>query len=466
MLSNNNKFFNRNNTSSKRNPLTVKGIYKYFALLTLKIPHNWLGVLGFGLFLIMAWQIVSGFVLAMGYIPEPMYIPASRDTDDLEGLHVDDMFWFHERGVDLLFIFFYSHFLRKLFLNTINQETESSWKSGALAFLVFQVVVFFGLVLCSTHLSEITLRIASNILVSLMNFTGKLEWIIFTDKTLNADCMVRMMIFHYLSAGFLLCLGFIHGIDMHYDWKVETTYLGLKETVVWYDEGLTSELVRVISLLCLLIVFVLTTFRTQEPINYELFTWGDLGIVTDVNYLAVAPHWYFRPFMAWLTVVPDHYLGISGLLLYFMAIYFQPNLVARNPNRPVYGIRKNSKGDSDETDKYLPVIWPEAVNSQYSVTHYTTFALFFISLWYTASFLPYGKFFHRIGGNFGLILAYTYIFIYLMFPSIRVNGIFGIFRTLLIRYRFYKFRKKIKAMPESRQQYYKNYIISTKKKRK
>jgi len=69
----------------------------------------------------------------------------------------------HERGVDCIFIFLWLHLFRKLYLNVFEYEHEAAWKSGVFSFMVFQVVVFLGLVLCCTHLSEITLTIAANI---------------------------------------------------------------------------------------------------------------------------------------------------------------------------------------------------------------------------------------------------------------------------------------------------------------
>jgi hypothetical protein len=53
---------------------------------------------------------------------------------------------------------------------------EADWKSGVFTFLIFQGVVFFGLVLCCTHLSEITLTIAANILHTFFDFKGKPYW--------------------------------------------------------------------------------------------------------------------------------------------------------------------------------------------------------------------------------------------------------------------------------------------------
>jgi len=45
--------------------------------------------------------------------------------------------------------------------------------------------------------------------------------------------MIRLAYAHYLSAFFMLYLGLIHGIDMHYDWKNETTFEGLNVEMAW-----------------------------------------------------------------------------------------------------------------------------------------------------------------------------------------------------------------------------------------
>ena len=121
-------------------------------------------------------QLISGTMLAFSLVPESMLIPMVRDEEDIEDLYTDDFFWLHERGVDMIFIFSYIHLFRKLYLNVFEVETEASWKSGVFLFLVFQVVVFLGLVLCCTHLSEITLTIAANVFHTFFMFKGKFYW--------------------------------------------------------------------------------------------------------------------------------------------------------------------------------------------------------------------------------------------------------------------------------------------------
>jgi len=179
--------------------------------------HDIHSLFGFFAFITIASQIVSGIMLALSLLPEPMLIPVVRDEEDLEDLYIDDFFWLHERGVDLIFIFSYIHLFRKLYLNIFEYEHEAAWKSGVFTFLVFQVVVFCGLVLCCTHLSEITLTIAANILHTFFFFYGKFYWWVFTDKQLNCDTLIRLAYAHYLAAFYLAYIALLHGVDMHYD---------------------------------------------------------------------------------------------------------------------------------------------------------------------------------------------------------------------------------------------------------
>jgi len=50
----------------------------------------------------------------------------------------------------------------------------------------------------------------------------------------------------------------------------------------------------------LLILNIISAYLYPEPeaLSYEIFMWGDIGLVPDVRFYGVAPHWYFRPFMA------------------------------------------------------------------------------------------------------------------------------------------------------------------------
>nr|YP_740791.1 apocytochrome b [Tetrahymena paravorax]ABI51700.1 apocytochrome b [Tetrahymena paravorax] len=387
----------------------IKKVVQYFSVMTVSF-HDINSLFGFFTFLTIASQLVSGTMLAFSLVPEPMLIPMVREEEDVEDLYTDDFFWLHERGVDFVFIFSYFHLFRKIYLNNFEYEQEAAWKSGVFTFLIFQVVVFLGLILCCTHLSDITLAIAANLYDTFFAGKGKFYWWIFTSKELNTDTVIRLAYLHYVSAFFLAYLGLVHGIDMHYDWKNEASMDGLETEMIWFDEALSNELGAMLELILVIMIICFFMYPEPEALSYEFFMWGDIGFINDVRFLSVAPHWYFRLFMSWLTVCPFHKIGLFGLIYYFFILFYQPVIHGTNDqnnynkkNVAIFGFIINR---SD-------IMSPKYHSVEDNLLHQITFWLFFSSAIYVVSYLPYGRFYNRINGNIGTLGSFMYIFLYL-----------------------------------------------------
>ena len=360
-----------------------------------------ISMLGLYLILVFTIQCVTGIMLSFSLLGEPMLIPHSRSEEDMEDLYTDDFFWAHERGVDFIFLLLYFHLLRKLYLNSFSIEQESAWKSGSFAFLLTHGVIFFGLVLCGTHLSDITLKIAANLMSTFTFKFGKVYWWLFTDQALNTDTTIRMMYAHYCLAFYLLYVSICHALEMHYDWKDSQITDGLELRLRWFPDLFRIELGGLILFLTGFGLICYYLYEEPEALNTELFMWGDVGFIVDVRFLGVMPHWYFRGYMGWLILCPHHYVGIFGLVLFMVIIYFQPDLKTKtNLLDSIYVLRHS--------------------NVNFSAINITLFWLFVVSLFYCDSFLPYGRFFNRLGGNDMLMLAYFYVFIYLILPVYRI----------------------------------------------
>lgn len=372
--------------------------------------HETFSLFGFFILITVASQLITGTMLSFSVVLEAALIPLVRDEEDLEVPYIDDFFWLHERGVDLIFIFSYCHLFKKLYMNSIDIDQETSWKSGVFTFLIFQVVTFFGLLLCCTHLSEITLTIAANIFHTIFLFYGKAYWWFFTDKTLNTDTLIRMAYMHYVSAFYMFYLAILHGIDLHYDWKNENHYDGLEVELSWWDEAFSNELSGFMFYIFGLFLVCWFLYPEPESLSYELFMWGDICIVTDVRFYGVAPHWYFRPFMAWLIVCPHHKTGILGLLLFFFTLFHQPTLhgVKSEFNRVKFGLNNLN-------------FYTLELNIFYQISYWT----FVMAMLYTSSFLPYGRFYNRLGGNDIMLISYLHIIIFLTFRTIRRPNFFN-----------------------------------------
>ena len=432
-------------------------IYKYFV--NLKVSYHLMGALwGFILFIVIFNQCLSGIMLALSLTNDSLLVVASREEEDSENNYIDDFFWLHERGVDIVIICSFFHLLRKLYLGVNDLEQEYSWKTGVFAFLIIQVTIFAGLVLCTTHLSEITLVIAANAMHTFFIFIGKPYWWFFTDKLLNTDTMIRMMYLHYVIAFFLFFLGLMHGVDMHYDWKSKNFFNGIKQQVNWWDEALSNELGKLLDFIIILGCIGEFLYTEPEVLSYEIFMWGDIGIITDVRFYGVAPHWYFRPYMAWLIACPYHYVGIFGLVFFFLVLYFQvslfsnselDNLKTYNTIYNFYNEILNLKIINKLLIRIVPAIY--LINfiknihlksyNNWNTIHYDislqwllSFGFFIVALLYTLSFLPYGRFYNKIGGNIALLISYFYIFSFLTFMFFRNSWILNSYKTNLINY--------------------------------
>ena len=404
--------------------LSVLSLFRYFA--SLMVPfHEVFSVIGFMVFLVIVNQLLSGTMLAFSLCTESMIIPLVREEEDLENLYVDDFFWLHERGVDLLFIFVFIHLFRKLYLDVYSLEKDYAWKTGAFSFLIIQLVVFLGLVLCCTHLSDITLVIANNAFRTFFLFTGKVNWLIFTDGTLNTDTIIRLAYLHYVMGFFLAFLGLCHGVDMHYDWQPTASVDGIKQELVWFDEVLVNELGKTFEILAINWVVMMFIFADAEPLSYEMFMWGDIGMIVDVRFYGVAPHWYFRPYMAWLIACPYHYLGLFGLIFFFVVIYFQPDIgsigeLGNNTKLKPTGLLSLFLCGAN---KYS-ISW-EKVRVESNFQWQLSYTIFLAAILYSISYLPYGRFYHSIGGNFMTPIAYMYIFSYLGFSFVRKSWLYS-----------------------------------------
>ena len=432
-------------------------VYKYFA--NLKVAFHLMGALwGFLVFVVIFNQCISGTMLAFSLPNECMLVSLSREEEDGENNYTDDFFWLHERGVDVVIVSSFFHLLRKLYLGINNIEQEISWKTGVFSFLIIQVTIFAGLVLCTTHLSEITLIIAANAMHTFFMFIGKPYWWIFTDKLLNTDTMIRIAYLHYVIAFFLLYLGLMHGVDMHYDWKPKAMYSGIKQQLNWWDEALSNELGLLLDFILVLGCLGELFYSEPEALSYEIFMWGDIGMVTDVRFYGVAPHWYFRPYMAWLIACPYHYVGIFGLVFFFLVLYYQvslfgsselENLKYYNSLHTFYHVLyvlilrhsflkifiSEQFIDKQISNLYFKVAndW-NTINYDISLQWLLSYGFFIVALMYTLSFLPYGRFFNKIGGNVALLFSYFYIFAFLTFMPLRNSWILNNSKINMINY--------------------------------
>lgn len=368
-----------------------------------------ISIIGVILMLVFLNQLYSGIICALYTVNDSLLLVISRDEADIEELYSDDIFNLHERGVDLTFIILYLHLLRKFFLKSFYLLQISAWKSGSFLFLIVHGIIFFGLVLCCTHLSDITLKIAANIMQTIFFKYGKLSYLLFTNHTINTDTLIRMMYLHYILAIGIWGVIVLHLIDMHYGYRNNVFFKFIHQLLNWFGEIFKFEYLSTIVILGLFSTFILIYYIPNEALSYEIFMWGDIGLVTEVRFLSVAPHWYFRSYMGWLLFCPHHYLGIFGLIAFFVIAYFHPNIF--NWFIKIYNNIK------------------QFINFNKSFIWSNLYFIFIICILYTISYLPCGKYFTFVQGNIATTFSYLYVYIiwFIHIDLIIKKNIFNIF---------------------------------------
>jgi hypothetical protein len=113
-----------------------------------------------------------------------------------------------------------------------------------------------------------------------------------------------------------------------------------------------------------------------------------------------------------------HLTGIFGLLLIFFALFHQVTLAGASDFTTKRTATVNALGQSQT------VINSRALNMDISLINQITFYLFVMALLYTTTFLPAGRYYQRVGGNFGMLFSYFYVMGYLVFFNLRSPRLF------------------------------------------
>lgn len=127
--------------------------------------------------------------------------------------------------------------------------------------------------------------------------------------------------------------------------------------------------------------------------------------------------------MAWLLVCPFHKLGIAGLVFFFVVLFYQPNIHNDSENAG-YSKKITTTAYNYGTST---VFSAEDVLVEINLIYQLLYGFFFFCALYTFTFLPYGRFYNRLGGNIGMLGAYFFVFFYLAFSFFRKQVILELF---------------------------------------
>ncbi len=357
-------------------------------------------IMGFMLLATVLIQIVSGFFLGWYYVPEPGLVIEMREEMFNDTRFGVEIFQIHVKGVDVLFVLTYLHILKKIFIKNYIVVEWDGWFLGGYAFFWFHVIVFFGISLSATHLSDLMLTISANMFQSLLLCTKKLHYIIFATEHLNTDQLTRLMMLHYFTPWYYLYLVQLHVMFCHESWDTDQRENTLEDISGSYFSWLYDASVREMQdawfwSQFVFVYFVEHHFHTST-VNYHFFERWNVSELDEIRFYGVTPHWYFRPLMGIITITPTHYEGLLWVVLWFGLLATFPLL--------------NSFYNSERC--YVPIIPMHS-----SLVQTLAFILYVLSMYCAASMLPYSQHYSNpkgeYGGNFWVKFAYHYTYFYM-----------------------------------------------------
>ncbi len=375
--------------------------------------------------LAIVMQVLSGFYLGWYYIPEPGLVIELREEMFNETHFGAEVFWMHVRGVDTIFVLSYMHILKKIFLKNYVTAESDGWLLGGYAFLWFHYVVALGISLSATHLSDLTVTIIANIYWSLFNNIYKTYYVIFTNKHLNADQMMRMMIFHYFTPWYYLYLVQLHIMFCHESWDAdsgEATYEDKSGSYIsWFYDAFLKELQDAWYGVIFVFVYFFLHHFDAGTLNFFFFERWNIAELDEIRFYGVAPHWYFRPLMGLLVISPTHYEGLMWMGLFFGLLAFMP-------------IIYNWFNVAHKHVAPIPM--------QNSLLQTFFFITYLMSMFTAASMLPCGRYYYEpeggYVGNSWVKFSFQYMYLYMAWLIHHLDLIEHlVFQCLQMRKRLY-----------------------------
>ena len=375
--------------------------YMNFFINRLLIPFSSAtSILGFALLVCIIMQLLSGFFLGWYYMPEPGLVVELREEMFSETRFGAEVFYMHVRGVDSLMLLSYLHIFKKIFLKNHVTTESDGWILGGYAFVWFHIIIFFGISLSATHLSDVTVTVVANIFWSLFNNIHKTYYIIFTNKHLNTDEMTRLMMLHYFIPWYYLYLIQMHVLFCHESWDSdsgESTYEDKTGTYLsWFYDAMLKEFQDGYYWVTFVFLYFFLHHFNGATVNYFFFERWNCAEMDEVRFYGIAPHWYFRPFMGMLTICPTHYEGLFWMGAYLVGLAALP---------VIYNLYNTM-------NKHVA-----AIPMQNSLLQTTAFMLFMMSVYCAASILPCGRYYYEPEGGYvgnpWIKFSYQYIYVYM-----------------------------------------------------
>ena len=325
----------------------------------------------------------------------------------------------HSEFGNIVFFLLYIHILIKIWNNSYQAEVDHTWLSGIIILIFTYVAGVTGAIMPCSILAEVTATVIGYAINSLsfINFDF-LSTPIIPGLGLTDDTMVRVFLIHGLFPILALIIVIDHLNNLHSTEYTDEDEMELLfftrfeywDDFIWLELGFWFEIFIIFIFFRFFADFFWPAYMT---ITYGLSNFEFWPILEEIDFVLAIPHWYLRPLMSSLVVIPHHYLGFFYIIIFFLSLIMLPFWE---------DTEKISK--SEINSDYLFIKLPSDLN--FILIYF--FILFFLLMSFTTLIVPTGRYFVSLGSSETLVFTFWFLIIFL-FIFIRINII--IFNNLI-----------------------------------
>ena len=283
--------------------------------------------------LILVIQILTGIFLTMNYKPDTALAFASveyimRDVD--WGWLIRYM---HSTGASMFFVVIYLHMFRGLMYGSYRKPRELVWIFGMLIYLALMAEAFMGYLLPWGQMSFWGAQVIISLFGAIPFIGEDLSLWIRGDFVVGDATLNRFFAFHVIALPLVL-LGLVvaHLIALHEVGSNNPDGVEIKKNkdpvthvpldgIPFHPYYTVKDIVGVI---VFLMVFSAILFLAPEFGGWFLEPDNFIPADPFKTPSHIVPLWYFTPFYAILRAVPDKFLGVVGMGLGVVILFFIP----------------------------------------------------------------------------------------------------------------------------------------------
>lgn len=270
--------------------------------------------------LLLVWQIISGFLLAMHYVADTKLAYDSVDHIMTSVRYGWLIRYCHSGGASMFFIVIYIHIARGFYFRSY--RNIALWYSGVVIFLLMMATAFLGYVLPWGQMSLWGATVISKLFSAIPVIGDDIVFWLWGGFSVDNPTLKRFYAIHFLLPFILVALSVLHLYLLHE--KGSTTPIGVQSEVDYlrfYPKFITKDIFGALVFLSPLITITVFWYPNWlgHPDNYVRAD----ALVTPKH---IVPEWYFLPFYAILRAIPNKLGGVIAMFSAIIILFFLPFL--------------------------------------------------------------------------------------------------------------------------------------------